>query len=465
MITFSIEPNEQGWRRHNQGQAYSNFKHAICMTMFSVSLLLLGGATIVGGQSRSDILERSTTQLKAHIRVRENAQSSNSYPERSRSRKAASGWLYVLDSNNMGREAQILLVDPLQGQVVRTFKTDSLPDMALSPDGTRLYVASTRYSEDGNSRQDFLTVIDTKNGAVLAKVMNPDRWLSTGRKYPSMMAFSKDGRWLYIFKHLLTPQVDTYYVTAFDVKKNRFLREKFMLSGCVSGMLVPFARRGQLAVTCNGTQDLRFVELGGEDAIPNSTNTDARAARNRISLSSRDLPEHGRRIAAIIPAPDGASLTAIIGDGRYVKIDSESHQVSETGVVDRDARAAASGGLKSANNQQTDWLADSWMRWQTPQVSPDGERLYLGVGRLIHLHNGVQSFDRIAVFDSKSLNRLATIRTSQPFESLVLSPDGSHLYAISPEQAAIIVVDTTAQREVRTIYGIGTSPIWAVVAP
>jgi DNA-binding beta-propeller fold protein YncE len=461
MRTFLVEPKKQ-WRKDRNRQLGRRYLYSFFRaTLFSTGLLLLGGATLSGGQTRHDTLEPSSNaRFKPHIEARQNIQSSKGSGQL-RWKKVPSGWLYVLDYNM--KEHQVLLVDPSQERIVRTYKTDSLPDMALSPDGARLYIASTRYSEDGNSSQGFLTVFDTKTGGVLSRIANPDRWLPTGPTSSSMMAFSRDGRLLYIFKHLLTPQVDTYYVAAFDAKRNRFLSDKVMLPGSVSGTIVPLADRGQVAVACDGTRDVRFIELDGNEVFPSSANTNLEPPR--VRLSSAGSSEIGRRIGPILSSPDGGTLTVIMGDGRYMKIVSQSRQIIQTDVLDRDARRAISGDLNSANNQPDDWLADSWIRCQAPAVSPDGEKFYFGIGRLSHLRYGVQSFDRVMAFASKSLTRMATIRTSQPFESLALSPDGNHLYAISPEQSAILVIDTAEQREIRTMYGIGTRPISAIVAP
>src|SRR6266853_540177 len=73
-------------------------------------------------------------------------------PQAAGGEKPRSGWLYVVDSKKGRAEAQILLVDPAKGLVVKTFRTDMEPDITLSPDGTRLYVAST-YT-DGSVNRD-----------------------------------------------------------------------------------------------------------------------------------------------------------------------------------------------------------------------------------------------------------------------------------------------------------------------
>lgn len=137
--------------------------------------------------------------------------------------------------------------------------------------------------------------------------------------------------------------------------------------------------------------------------------------------------------------------------------------LKRTQSITRPEQSVAAPPRQQATSR--DWLADSWIRYQVAPKSPDGTKLYVGVGRLIHLRNGVQLFDRIVVLDSQTLARVGTIKTSQLFYSLCLSKDGRHLYAVSPEQGSLMVIDTGTQRELRTIYGIGTTPIFAIVAP
>jgi DNA-binding beta-propeller fold protein YncE len=111
-------------------------------------------------------------------------------------KKAPRGCLYVVDSNNGRAKAQILFVDPEKEAVVRSFDTGMSPDIAVAPDGKRLYVGFT--TTDGEINRDRLVVVDTSSGEVLFTTDNPNR--SSYNVYPpsSTMALSADGRWLYV---------------------------------------------------------------------------------------------------------------------------------------------------------------------------------------------------------------------------------------------------------------------------
>lgn len=421
----------------------------------TVLILFIGTNVIASDQQSTNgaVVIDSASSRKGPIRSRGQAE------------QPQSGWLYVLDSNDMKPESQILLVDPEQGRVVRTFKAAKAPDMALSPDGTRLYIASTKYGPDGGGRKDLLEVIDTASGTVLQTVDSPDRWISTVRVYPSQMAISPDGHWLYIFMVHITMDSVSYDLATFDTVQGRFLTKKTPLPYCGTASLLPLPDGQRLNVICYNTNDVRFLKLTaiGMPVVPTKGDTEVLPAK--VSLGLRGVAMHGQRVGPGFISPDGSTFTVIMGDGRFFQIDNESRKILHTSAIDSDARKNMSSDVEATNIATNDWLADSWIRYQDAVISPDETKFYVGIGRLAHLHQGIPILDRIVVLDSQTLKRREIIKTTYPFESLALGKDGRYLYAISPEQAAIMVIDTVTQREVRTIYGIGTSPIRAIVAP
>lgn len=162
----------------------------------------------------------------------------------------------------------------------------------------------------------------------------------------------------------------------------------------------------------------------------------------------------------------GQVLTVVRGDGRFVKVNTNSQQVLLKDAVDRSSRNVVNGvgrqmrGREPAN--QNDWLAGRQVMRQVPVVSPDGERLYLITA------TGTDSRavrDRVAVLNSDTLDRLQTFLPSHPFVSISISADGKALYAVDTLNAAVLVIDTTTGQELRTISGVGTRPVFAVVVP
>ncbi len=82
------------------------------------------------------------------------------------------GWLYVLDPkpDAGGPGGRIWLVDPETGKVNGSIRTGDNADFALSPDGTRLYVASITHGDTSE-----LAAIDTAQGVVLERGTIEDR--------------------------------------------------------------------------------------------------------------------------------------------------------------------------------------------------------------------------------------------------------------------------------------------------
>jgi YVTN family beta-propeller protein len=379
---------------------------------------------------------------------------------KTRTAPTGSGLLYVVDPNNMQSESRVLVVDPEQGRIVRTYNVGHAPDIALSPDGTRLYIASVLNTSSGRGTP-VLEVFDTATGRVIQTVRNRDAWVSTLREYPSHMAFSPDGHFLFIYKIRVLEEGDYFdYLETFDTRTSRFLREKAPVPHCISANLIPL-QDGRVSATCTGTNDVRFLELTSTGGLkPASKDSSARLPSRVALVTSKSKAFHTNRIGPAFVSADGRGLTAIMGDGKFFRIDDASRSIFQAGTIDSESRAAASGGDTSA----PDWLSESWIRQQEPAVSPDGTTLYLAIGRLSRLYLADQSFDRIVALDS-ALNRVGTITLGHPFFSMAMSKDGRRLYAISPEQASVTVVDTATQRVVRTIYGIGTSPTLVIPAP
>jgi YVTN family beta-propeller protein len=361
-------------------------------------------------------------------------------------------WLYVLDSNAMATESHILLVDPKRGRVVTSLTAGYNPDMALSVDGHYLYVASSRLRDtpEGPRLRGSLDVLDTQRGKILRSVQNPDQPQPTHWEYQSLMAFSQDGTLLHMFKHNDGKTADTYYVATLDTGRQSFLPGRVLLPGCLNSLLFPLARAGSVEVVCTGSRDVRLLD----------TTAIGTAAVKRVALGPRSNTP-GDYVGMGFVAGDGHTFTAMMGDGRFLSFDSVTGEVVARGSVDSEGKRDA--GVPTEGNH--DWLSGSWIRLQIPSASPDGQKLYIGLSRLAHVRQGVRSFDRIAVVDAGSLNLLATITPSQPCWSFTLSKDGSRLYATSPEQASVMVIDSSTGREIRTIYGVGRTPIWATVAP
>ncbi|MGA8599293.1 MAG: hypothetical protein WB676_31625, partial [Bryobacteraceae bacterium] len=148
------------------------------------------------------------------------------------------GWLYVLDPRSESDRpgSRVWLLDPGTSKVMGSFSAGYEPDFALSPDGSRLYVASGE-REDGE-----LAVIDTNSGKI-RHISFPDRTLYRPWYYGlppySSMAVSSDGRVCRILgQHVVSPGKIENLVWTFDTRSGRLLPATIGLGNFTTGRFV-----------------------------------------------------------------------------------------------------------------------------------------------------------------------------------------------------------------------------------
>jgi hypothetical protein len=134
--------------------------------------------------------------------------------------KPEAGWLYVLDAKpDAGAPGgRVWLVEPEAGKVMGSIRTGDNADFALSPDGSRLYVASIT---QGDSSE--LAVIDTGRGVVVQRSTVDDREVGNVLPSFSTMAVSGDGLALRILRD--TPkseEADAFLLATFDTQSGEF---------------------------------------------------------------------------------------------------------------------------------------------------------------------------------------------------------------------------------------------------
>ncbi len=149
--------------------------------------------------------------------------------------KPKSGWLYVLDPKPSagGAGGRVWLVDPENAKVAGSIRTGDNADFALSPDGSRLYVASII---EGDTSE--LAVIDTSLGKVVKRGSIEDREVGNALPAFSTMAVSGDGLALRIL--IDTPKSadeDLFLLAAFDTKAGAFLTRSVQVGNCGPGAI------------------------------------------------------------------------------------------------------------------------------------------------------------------------------------------------------------------------------------
>jgi hypothetical protein len=358
--------------------------------------------------------------------------------------KPESGWLYVLDPKPEANAAggRVWLVEPETGKVMGSVRTGENPDFALSPDGSRLYVASI--TEEDTSE---LAVIDTARGAIMQRSMIQDREVANVLPAFSAMAVSGDGLALRIL--LDTPKsadADSFLLATFDTQAGEFLQRSVHLGNCGPGRFISYPTAQQFDFLCPRTNRIRLIRVDAESR--ELENTDV------------TLPWE-RRVGAAqaIEAPGAQDMAIVRGDGGVVTMNVATHEFAET-----PAHPALPNRVLPA-------------AWPT---SPDGSRVYLGYntdydrhydnrfyldyGRPPNLRPNDATVGEFRVLDTRMWKKVGTIRTKMPFWTAVIGNDGNVLYAMAPQKHSILVIDTVKMRQVRTLK-VGGAPALAVVAP
>jgi hypothetical protein len=358
--------------------------------------------------------------------------------------KPKPGWLYVLDPKlgTGGSGGRIWLVDPETGEVKGSIHTGDNPDFALSPDGSRLYVASIM---EGDSSE--LAVIDTAQGAVVDRGTVVDR--EVGNVLPSFSAMAVSGDGLVLRILIDAPKsadADSFLLAAFDTESGHFLRKSVRLFNCGGGRFIAYPTAQQFDFLCPRTNRIRLIRTDDESG----------------ELQNVDvvMPWERRIGAAEAIEPPGAGAIAIIrGDGAVVTMNVDTHEFAET----------------SAHSVLPNRVPPA--AWPT---SPDGSRLYLGYnvaydrqydnrfyldyGRPPNLRPNNATAAEFLVFDTQSWRKVGTIKTKMQFWSAAISADGKTLYAMAPQKHSILVIDTAKMRETR-ILKVGAAPALAIVVP
>jgi len=371
--------------------------------------------------------------------------------------------LYIVDSDhgNADSHERLFSVDPRRKVIVRNYPTGSRPDIALSPDGTRLYVAYEEMSPDRKEGQGKLDVIETATGTVVASTANPNRWVAMGPLYSSEMALSADGRWLYMKKLTLDlNHLPVEAVAIFDTAASKFLADTISLPKCAASLLVPWPDGRALSVLCSQDLDLRTVRFN-DQGVP-------------ANLVPTGIPVTNHATAQWVGTAfvSGANeVTVIAADGKYSRINVETSKIVEEGMIVFSPPLTPSGWHPHVRGaEHVPSLGRRYIDMQPPLES-DG-RLYVQLSRSdLYLH----AADAIAVLDQKTLRQAAffELKTSQRgsswnlFWSGAIGDDGTRLYLLGVESKGGIVhvLSLPDGREIDTIKGFGATPTIVVLSP
>jgi hypothetical protein len=340
-----------------------------------------------------------------------------------------SGWLYVLDSNGGHKQSQVWLIDPVSGTVQGDITVGYAPDMALSPDGSRLYV--TFVDVEGASGRNF-AAIDTRTANVLAVVQNPNG-ISWHMPAPaSLMAVSADNKTVYVLRRQTPiPTQDQYYVAQFDVASLSFVPGEISLGFCPGSVLLPTTRAG-LIISCSSR--VLQIAIPGQSGIT-IIDTFGQLS-NAVQVSNKGWPG----ISSIF-MDSAKHLRTLDRDGQLTTVNLTNGAVAAV--------------------QKISNLGAWWIPYRNTVVSPDGTMLYVSVNPVGDFGLPSQILE-VPLAASPSIQVSRAMTPSHKVTNMAMATSGNPLYASGA--GGVTVIDRTSFQEV-AFLAVGSTPSLIAVAP
>lgn len=355
------------------------------------------------------------------------------------------GWLYVLDPRPGDAAGRIWLVDPEAnkgaGKVMGSIRTSDDPDFALSPDGSRLYVASST----GNDTSE-LAVIDTAQGVIVKSGAVTGRAAYDPLPPFSTMAVSGDGLALrMLIDAPKSEDKDAFLLATFDTRAGEFLPGIVHLGNCGPGRFISHPAADHFDFLCPRTNKVRFIRV----------DADSRVLQNR----DIDLPWERRiGVAEAFEAPDASAMNIVRGDGAVVGMSTATQQFADTPVhPDVPNRVPPAAWPTSPDGSRV------YIGYNKSYVHDDN-RFYLDYGRPPNSRPPSELAGEFRVYDTNTWKKVGKIHTRAQFWTAVVSPDGKTLYATAPEKHSVLVIDTAKLHEIGMLK-VGQTPALILVAP
>jgi hypothetical protein len=369
--------------------------------------------------------------------------------------KPEPGWLYVLDAKpNQGPGERIWLLDPASGKSMGSIRAGAAADFALSPDGSRLYVASLAQKDAQGEAPDTsqgdaseLAVIDTAEGKILKSGQVFSRALPGELPPFSTMAVSGDGSVLRIL--IDTPKsenADAYMLATFDTRADQFLPGIVHLGNCGPGRFISMPTADRVDFFCPRTNRVRLIRV----------DADSKETQN-VDVT---LPWERRVGAAVVIEVPGSESAAIVrGDGAVAEMNLPTQEFTTTAAhPDLPNRVPPAAWPTSPDGSKV------FLGHNNEYNKPWDNRFYLDYGRPPNVRPSNSTVDQFRIFDTHTWRKIGTIRTKMPCWNAAISGDGKLLYAMSPEKHSILLIDTEKKDVIRRLKVDG-APALALVAP
>jgi DNA-binding beta-propeller fold protein YncE len=317
-------------------------------------------------------------------------------------------------------------------RVIRTVEALGAPDMAVSADGTRLYVVS------GDGRRDELVAYDVATGEVeMTARLRPEGRLFRVSGWPipccPTMEGSPDGRWLFLL--WVTPGDEgerTFFVTTFDTVEGRMLPEMIPFDECEPGTqaLVPLPGVRRLAVVCGKSGDVRFVQASRTGSVAASASVEIPAVPDvrQLLYGPFDFADPAWAVAS----PDRRLLYVVRLNGHVSIVDLEQERLVGEARV----------GLGP----------DRHVGYGQVHLSGTGESMFLGLGPMGDGHD-VSTATHVMEVDTSTWAELRTVPVGTRFLTFAVTPGAVEIYVASSPRG-LLLLDMSSGR-VTEVPGVG----------
>jgi DNA-binding CsgD family transcriptional regulator len=330
-------------------------------------------------------------------------------------------------------QGQIAIVDPSEQRIVQTLPAEYDPQIAISPDGSMLYVT------DNRSMGSALSIFDARDWRLLNQIPSQDRIgdIGIGR---FAMTVSADGRYLYIHKSKIlngtyhgpngysAPLTDHWW-DIFDTASKEFSANPPHVPNCGEAQLfLPLRASSPVAVLCHELSALMFVDVvSGRTISSIGTYASAQAAVGVCNA--------GEEIASAVEQADRRTIYLVTKEGCVLAIDVDEMAVARSFRID---------------------LPAGWrVPYDLAALSPTGDSLFIGVGPGESLDEYGSEVWVFNVFDEA---QTATIGLGQSATGIGISLDGRLLYAVSPARKSLLILEVSTGRQVSVINDLPGAP-------
>jgi 6-phosphogluconolactonase (cycloisomerase 2 family) len=351
---------------------------------------------------------------------------------------ASSVYVFEVEGSQGNANVFVYDVEDNEKHLLRRFEVFAGQGMVPSPDGSRLYVATT--AAEGGS-QGTVSIFDTQSGDLIEEVPGPQP-LSIPRPPFPIVTVSPDAQWLHVLA--LDPDSGAKSVATMDTQARAMLPKTVIIDGCDPTGAIPSAKHARgVYVICEDSNEIVFASVAddgsGENlrhlALPENEDVREDEFGNQRVLGSISY-------AALSSAED--ALYVVTLSGRIYKLDPES------------GRMLDQTKLRLPN--------DDFVGLGQVELSNDGQRLYLGVAGLNS--GNVSIAERVVVIDTADWRQRGVLHPPGGVSSFAIGPRPGRLVGVNAVEARMVVIDAAAsdQAGAASFDGIGNAP-FAVEVP